>query len=702
MPGKVVPFSPKTPLAAPPSHKLLSTVKRALTRARDPLHRTPLSTGPRVAWDGAFACDSPLARPANAITIKVASAEPAARSAAKTSAPSATPRLAAAAAADDDDDDLEVLQLVEELGLDGSFWSKRRAATPAKTKTPARKAQTPAQKPQTPAKDINEPIPGKRREPPPPPPAAAVADITPCDTADDTDDEADESLVPTRLFPAQDENAEPNSVLLHTAVAQGNLSLMARVLQMGFVVDSPDSGGRSALMYAVHYEQVDCVKALLARGANVNHQAADGSTALHYAAFSGSLAMQQLLLKHQADPLLADHEQRTAVHWSAHNPAATHMHELLKLGHGRGAQQLNLRDGAGMTPAMWAAYYNHPAHLRGLIKLGADLQAQDVEGKTVLHWAVHSGRAEPRCLRLLLTHDASSWADQLGRTVAHAAAEAGNAKALERIFKLRPSAVNDKDANGRSPLHWAAVHAHVPAVRTLLRHGADPLAADLLGLSPYHYAHSKGARHCCVLLQAASQEGDQPSDATPLPELAPVADPTLEEAHRVFGLLTAGTRLKKFTENGTGALHERYFWLDAETAQLKWAKTLHATSCHSAVVVDVVEGPCDAVCARSDFQPTTTHLLAFSLILEDNAHPAIHLVAPDSDQYHLWVSGIRHLQAYSGLVHALQDQRQRAQTGCADVQQQEEKKEEEEEGEEGEQGETGEGEGGDIHGGEQQ
>ena len=73
-----------------------------------------------------------------------------------------------------------------------------------------------------------------------------------------------------------------------------------------------------------------------------------------------------------------------------------------------------------------------------LVELGADVQAQDVNGLSPMHWAAHNGHAET--VRVLV---------ELGADV------------------------QSQDVNGFSPMHHAAQSGHVETVRVLVELGAD-------------------------------------------------------------------------------------------------------------------------------------------------------------------------------------------------------------------------------------
>ena len=60
---------------------------------------------------------------------------------------------------------------------------------------------------------------------------------------------------------------------------------------------------------------------------------------------------------------------------------------------------------------------------------------------------------------------------------------------MEATLDLSTSGINNTDRSGRTALSWAAERGDKEAVSKLLHFGADPDIADILGLSPLHYAY---------------------------------------------------------------------------------------------------------------------------------------------------------------------------------------------------------------------
>ncbi|MBN2414526.1 ankyrin repeat domain-containing protein [bacterium] len=70
----------------------------------------------------------------------------------------------------------------------------------------------------------------------------------------------------------------------------------------------------------------------------------------------------------------------------------------------------------------------------------------------------------------------------------HKAVLEGDTAAVANCIVKDPASLEERDANGRTPLHLACFRADVPMVRFLIGHGADAGAVTNAGLTPLHWA----------------------------------------------------------------------------------------------------------------------------------------------------------------------------------------------------------------------
>jgi ankyrin repeat protein len=123
------------------------------------------------------------------------------------------------------------------------------------------------------------------------------------------------------------------------------------------------------------------------------------------------------------------------------------------------------------TPLVDAVRQQDVAAVRALLKSGADVNRQEGDGATALHWAANVDSTE--LVRLLLDAGAApAAANDLGVTPLHLAAANGNVAILTLLLGKRanPNAVT---AAAVTPLMEASRSGRVEAVRLLLAHGAD-------------------------------------------------------------------------------------------------------------------------------------------------------------------------------------------------------------------------------------
>ena len=135
---------------------------------------------------------------------------------------------------------------------------------------------------------------------------------------------------------------------LMIAAWNGNIPMMALLVQRGADVNKANALGERALMHAAWRGQLEAVKWLLARGARVNGEPMTWS-ALHYAVFAGQKEAAALLMEGGAD--------------------------------------INARSSNGSSVLMMAVYEGHEELVKQLVTRGADTSVTNDRGEGALEWA---------------------------------------------------------------------------------------------------------------------------------------------------------------------------------------------------------------------------------------------------------------------------------------------------------------------------
>jgi ankyrin repeat protein len=89
--------------------------------------------------------------------------------------------------------------------------------------------------------------------------------------------------------------------------------------------------------------------------------------------------------------------------------------------------------------------------------------------------------------------------------------------------------VNARDADGKTPLHWAVNLGKIEDMDTLIAAGADINAADAIGYAPLHFANPTNENWRALIKAGANVNATTPDMQTPL-HFAAVFDPDLVQA----------------------------------------------------------------------------------------------------------------------------------------------------------------------------
>jgi ankyrin repeat protein len=315
------------------------------------------------------------------------------------------------------------------------------------------------------------------------------------------------NLQMTRFLLENEADARRSPEILYAAVTTGNLQLVRLLYDSGARDEIRDvwTANKTALQSAASKGQIDIVKFLLSRGADVNADAGrNGETVLQAAASTGIWKLVELVLEHDPNDLLA--AVVTSINAGHDEIAMALIHRSIDLDRpsgqtplqaasSRGNEEL-VRIFVGMSanvnaPSRWyygmtalqeAARHGNLEVVRFLVENGARINdpPANLGGMTALQAAARGGNFQ--VVQFLLQHGADINADiaeEEGQSVLLAAVSTGDMGLIQ--FLLDQGAdVNAESAwcCGHTALEAAVESGDMQLVRLLLDHKADPNAHD--------------------------------------------------------------------------------------------------------------------------------------------------------------------------------------------------------------------------------
>ncbi|XP_045027419.1 transient receptor potential channel pyrexia isoform X2 [Daphnia magna] len=246
------------------------------------------------------------------------------------------------------------------------------------------------------------------------------------------------------------------------AALKGREAMLKFFLELGGEAKSTDLMRRSALHYAASWpgaEAAVCIDLLVKHGAVVNvWDVNDEATPLCCAAASGCIESVESLLKAGAD--------------------------------------VNAK--VSTSPLVLAVRSRSLACATRLIAAGAAVNSVQVNSESPLHVAAVQGDAD--CLKLLLENKADTRAVCDGRMKAlHLAAFNGKVACIRLLLQASKMEIDTQEADGRTPLHLAALCQSVESVAVLLENGARHDVFDHMKETPLHSAAVKCRRSIDVV-----------------------------------------------------------------------------------------------------------------------------------------------------------------------------------------------------------
>ncbi|HTQ98608.1 MAG TPA: ankyrin repeat domain-containing protein [Candidatus Acidoferrum sp.] len=272
------------------------------------------------------------------------------------------------------------------------------------------------------------------------------------------------------------------------AVENKDFAAAMTLLKSGTDVNQPSADGTTALHWAAYYGNLDLAKALLRSEAKPNTHNNYGSSPLMEAATVGNYDMMKLLLDAGADVESANPEGQTALMAVARTGNIKAAELLLK----HGAKVDSAEKWGGQTALMWAAARNQGDMVKFLLKNKADANKRAIDR----NWERRT-TSEPRVKEMMTG----------GLTpLLYAARE--NCITCIKLLLDAGADVNKPDPDNVSPLILALLNLHFDAAKLLVERGADVNQWDYWGRTPLYAAADMN-------ILPASARGDLPAvDAT--------------------------------------------------------------------------------------------------------------------------------------------------------------------------------------------
>ncbi|MGB7217861.1 MAG: ankyrin repeat domain-containing protein [Vicinamibacterales bacterium] len=229
--------------------------------------------------------------------------------------------------------------------------------------------------------------------------------------------------------------------------------LACLLMLLSIVYVSVQGAEQSPIAAAAKANNLTTVRALIAKGTDVNAPQADGSTALLWAAYNGNAEMTKALLASRAKVDVTNKYGVTPLLQAARMGESAVMELLLNAG----AKPTQLA-ADGTTPLMAAARAGSVEGARMLVARGADVNAADAfQEETALMWAAREGHLA--VVKTLL---------EVG----------GNPNLKSHVTTLTERRAADHPTGGMTALMFAVRDGHGDVAEALIKGGADLKATN--------------------------------------------------------------------------------------------------------------------------------------------------------------------------------------------------------------------------------
>jgi ankyrin repeat protein len=271
---------------------------------------------------------------------------------------------------------------------------------------------------------------------------------------------------------------EKEMLLKHVERSQNRFSIGNELIADIFAAAcDPDS---TVLIEAIKRDDAGLVEMFLSKGADPDRPTARGDRPIFVALECAGAPVVQTLVKHNIDVTLRDAKGLTVLQAALEGPLSQDKDSISVifdcLLSKSASATVTYPDGKTLLHRIVSSSFGYPRVAHLLLTSGVKVNAQDNEGNTALHLAMHS----KQCVEVLLKNGANPHQQNVdGLTpLLYALTHGKKDNELDPEALIKVSDPRKTDSNGRSALHLAAANGLEKTVRILLRVRAETTTVD--------------------------------------------------------------------------------------------------------------------------------------------------------------------------------------------------------------------------------
>ena len=333
---------------------------------------------------------------------------------------------------------------------------------------------------------------------------------------------------------------QDNSTVLHNALHQRyHKDTLQSILKHSVSIDAVDSKKRTALLLACIDEQIDSVKLLLKHGADPNIANWSDNSCLHQAVKQGHEQLVEVLLSHKVNIDAQNDHQETALFIACYKGYS----DIVKLLIEKNAK-MDPVNRLGNTPLHMAVKTNTLDIVINLLQNGACVNIKGQHEMTPLHVAINQGSEE--ALSLLLRHNPDVNAQEKNlETPLHKACKMGDESKAVILLQCGVHNTTCKNKEGCTAFNYTVRRCSVPVLEAFLIHHPGILNAPINSSeTALHYYCRKGNTDMVTWFLHHGVDMD-----TVYGQQSPL-DVALDNGHKhiVFMLTNAGANVSRSTK----------------------------------------------------------------------------------------------------------------------------------------------------------